>query len=59
MARNTGALLVLNNDAHGPSDYVGLEMATKILKGSGLLDDEINSVFINNQNIFEKAYGGL
>lgn len=59
MARNVGASLVINNDAHSPSDYVGLDMAIKILKGSGLSDNEINNVFDNNKNIFEKAYGGI
>lgn len=59
MARLTGALMVVDNDAHVPSDYVGPETAVKILRGSGLDGVEIEKIFINNKNIFEKAFGGF
>lgn len=58
MARITGASLVINNDAHSPSDYVGISMATKVLYGCGLNASEINKVLDNNKIIFEKALGG-
>ncbi|MBN2705863.1 MAG: histidinol phosphate phosphatase domain-containing protein [Deltaproteobacteria bacterium] len=40
LARQTGAKLLLNNDAHGPGDLVSLEMAERIALGAGLTDDE-------------------
>ena len=59
MAKLVGALMVVDNDAHAPSDYVGPEMAAKILRGSGLDSEEIAQVFTNNKNIFEKVFGGF
>ena len=58
-AREVGASLVINNDAHSPSDYLGLTMAEKILYGCGLNKKEIIEVFENNKKIFEKAFGGF
>ncbi|MCK4377813.1 MAG: histidinol phosphate phosphatase domain-containing protein [Deltaproteobacteria bacterium] len=40
VARETGAPLVLNNDAHAPGDLVRLEFAEKVAKGAGLTGAE-------------------
>ncbi|MDE7169251.1 MAG: histidinol phosphate phosphatase domain-containing protein [Mucispirillum sp.] len=58
MAGKTGAKLVINNDAHSPSDFVGVDKAIKIMMGAGLSDNEINDIADNNKRVFEKAYGG-
>lgn len=58
MARQAGAKLVIDNDAHEPGDFVGYEKACKIMLGAGLLEDEIKSIINNNKYIFEKAFGG-
>lgn len=58
MARKAGANMVIDNDAHTPSDFVGSEKAYKIMLGSGLSDDEIKTIINNNKIIFEKVIGG-
>jgi len=57
MARQCKAKLVLDNDAHSPSDFVGREMAVKIAKGAGLTDEEIAVMFANSQDIVRKVQG--
>ncbi len=59
LARKHGATLVVNNDAHSPSDYVGLDRATKIMLGAGLSQDEIKEVINNNKKIFKNGLGGV
>ena len=50
--------LVIDNDAHAPSDFVGSEKACKIMLGAGISDEEIKNIINNNKRIFEKAFGG-
>ncbi len=59
MARRAGAELVIDNDAHEPSDFVGYEKARKIMLGAGLDENEIKHIINNNKYIFEKAVGGV
>ena len=58
MAGKAGANLVIDNDAHSPSDFVGSEKAFKIMLGAGISDNEIKNIINNNKIIFEKAVGG-
>ncbi|HQG65479.1 MAG TPA: histidinol phosphate phosphatase domain-containing protein [Smithella sp.] len=51
VARKFKARLVLNNDAHAPADFVGMERAKKIARGAGLSHDEISAMLENSQNI--------
>ncbi|HHD12079.1 MAG TPA: histidinol phosphate phosphatase domain-containing protein [Deltaproteobacteria bacterium] len=55
MARRFGVGLVFNTDAHAPSDLVTEEMATKILKGAGLTDEECEKVWQNARSLVERA----
>jgi putative hydrolase len=55
MARKFKAQLVLNNDAHAPSDFVGSKMATNIARGAGLSDEEIAAMFENSQKLVQRA----
>ncbi len=55
LAREVGASLVINNDAHMPSDYVGYDMAVSVMQGAGLTLEEIEIIVSNNRKIFNKA----
>jgi histidinol phosphatase-like PHP family hydrolase len=55
MARKFKAQLVLNNDAHAASDFVGKTMALKIARGAGLTDDEISAMLNNSGKIIQRA----
>lgn len=54
MARKFKAGLLLNNDAHSPADFVGLERAERIARGAGLTDDEISAMFENSKRMVKK-----
>lgn len=41
MARRHGARLVLNNDAHGPGDWISAERRRAVALGAGMTPDEI------------------
>jgi len=55
MSRKFNAQLVLNNDAHAASDFVGKTMAFKIARGAGLTDDEISAMLNNSGKIIQRA----
>ncbi|MCX8084481.1 MAG: histidinol phosphate phosphatase domain-containing protein [Calditerrivibrio sp.] len=57
MAKKYGCNLVINNDFHAPGDYTDKDMATKILCGVGLNEEEIARVFENNRYLFNKQGG--
>ena len=54
MAKKFHAHLILNNDAHSPSDFVSREKAIRIARGAGLNDDEISVMFENSQRMVQK-----
>jgi histidinol phosphatase-like PHP family hydrolase len=54
MARKHNARLVLNNDAHAPSDFVGHKMAVYVAKGAGLTEKEIDVMFRNSQELVQR-----
>ena len=54
MAKRFNAGLILNNDAHSPSDFVGRTRATSIARGAGLNDDEISEMLENSQRMVKK-----
>ena len=54
MAKEAGASLVLNTDAHEAEDLITLEEATQIASSVGLDGREIEAVFKNSANIVEK-----
>ena len=51
---NLRPILILNNDAHAPADFVGSEMAKNIARGAGLNDDEISAMFENSRRMVKK-----
>jgi putative hydrolase len=54
LARQYGASLVLNTDAHGPQDFISLETARKIARGAGLALPEIDRMFGNSEALIRK-----
>jgi len=47
LAREVGALLVVNTDAHEPSDLISREQAGRVARGAGLLDTEVALLLAN------------
>ena len=58
LARQAGAELLLNNDAHAPGDLVTLEMAEKIALGAGLDASEWQRMRCNAQSLVERKNAG-
>jgi histidinol phosphatase-like PHP family hydrolase len=48
IARQAGAKLVLNTDAHSPGDMIDQEMARLVAAGAGLTEEEIQIVTVDN-----------
>jgi len=59
LARQYGASLVLNSDAHSPQDLISLEMARKIARGAGLAVPEIEAMFGNSEALIRKILRDL
>ncbi len=58
VARQAGAQLLLNNDAHVPGDLVSLERAEKIALGAGLDAEEWQHMRRNAQGLVERKSVG-
>jgi histidinol phosphatase-like PHP family hydrolase len=54
LARQYGASLVLNTDAHSPGDFISLETALKIARGAGLTESETEVMFRNSERLVRK-----
>jgi putative hydrolase len=55
LARKFKAQLILDNDAHAASDFVGSKMATNVARGAGLSDSEIAVMFENSKKLVQRA----
>lgn len=53
LAHKVGARLVINTDAHDPSDLIDREMAWKIGLGAGMDKKEVEGAFNNSQQLVE------
>jgi putative hydrolase len=53
-----GATLVINTDAHAPSDLIDREMATKVLLGAGISTAKAEEVFAASEAIVKRVLGG-
>ena len=51
MARQFGALLILNTDAHAPEDLVSPDRAKKIACGAGMTEAEVYEMFENSKRL--------
>jgi len=55
LALKHGAVLVVNTDAHSPSDLITLETARKVLAGAGMDGGRIEEALRASKSIVEKA----
>jgi histidinol phosphatase-like PHP family hydrolase len=56
IARQTGAKLILNTDAHSPGDMIDQEMARLVAAGAGLNEKEVQTVItVNPQALVQRA----
>ncbi len=51
MAREHGAKLVINNDAHAPGDLLKPDMVRQVALGAGMNDDEIAAANSNSETL--------
>jgi histidinol phosphatase-like PHP family hydrolase len=54
-ARRFGARLVINNDAHEPSDFLSREMRRAVALGAGMTDEEVRAADQTTLEIFQKS----
>ncbi len=57
MAQEYGAKLVINNDAHAPSDILSPELVHKIALGAGMSDEQFQQAQNNAAQLVAKAKG--
>lgn len=56
VARDVGAKLLLNSDAHGPDDFLSEELARKVVLGAGLREEDLEEIlFRNPQELLRRA----
>lgn len=55
LARQVGAELVINADAHGPGDFLTAEMAELVGRGAGLSEAEYHRVRANMEQLLARA----
>lgn len=55
LALKHGATLVIDTDAHGPSDLISHEMARKVILSAGIEESMVDGIFDNSKAIIEKA----
>ena len=55
LARQTGAGLVLNTDAHGPGDLITRQFGVKVVMGAGLDESEFERMLERSRTLAERA----
>lgn len=58
LAREAGAALVIDSDAHASRDLMDRALATKVGLGAGLTEDELATAFANSERLVERLTGG-
>ena len=59
LARKCGAKLVINNDAHGPGDFVSRDYRKKVGLGAGLTREEYMQVEANSRDLVDTILGRI
>jgi histidinol phosphatase-like PHP family hydrolase len=54
LAMEMGAPLVLDTDAHDPSDLITVKHALAVARGAGLSEDQVNAMFTNSEQLAER-----
>ncbi|MCW8858970.1 MAG: histidinol phosphate phosphatase domain-containing protein [Deltaproteobacteria bacterium] len=57
LAAEFGAKLVINNDAHAPSDLLSADLVRKIVLGAGMTDEQYLQARKNSEELVAKAKG--
>lgn len=55
MAKAAGARLIINTDAHSPSDLITIEEAERIVMGAGLTADDFMQIMRNAEDLVRSA----
>ena len=55
LSQKLGARLVINTDAHEPSDLIDREMARKVGLGAGMTKEEVETAFHNSEQIVDRC----
>ena len=58
LAREVGASLIVNTDAHGPGDLITREEAEGVARGAGLSDAEVTALFADAETLARRLAGG-
>ena len=56
IASETGAILIINTDAHDPEDLISRYRAKIVLRGAGIAENELEQIFANSQKIVDKIF---
>ena len=57
MAREAGAMTLVNTDAHAPEDLSTMEFATKVARGAGMTPEEVRAALVSNVETVLKRVG--
>jgi histidinol phosphatase-like PHP family hydrolase len=57
LAREAGAKLVINTDAHSPSDLITRAFAVTVGVGAGLTVSEVDACFVNSETLVKRLTG--
>jgi putative hydrolase len=57
LAREVGARLIVNTDAHAPGDLISREQAEQVARGAGLTDPEVTSLFADAEALARRVAG--
>jgi histidinol phosphatase-like PHP family hydrolase len=57
LALELGAALVVNTDAHAPSDLIDAEMARRVALGAGVPEERLAELWDNSRRILARALG--
>ncbi len=57
LAREVGASLIVNTDAHAPGDLITREQAEQVARGAGLSDPEVTTLFADAETLARRLAG--
>ncbi len=56
IAKEVGARLIVDSDAHGPGDFLTEELARKVVIGAGLKEEDLEEILVRNpQELLRRA----
>jgi len=58
LAKEKGAKLIFNTDAHGPEDLINNQEALEVVKKAGMVKEDLELMFENARSLIRKAIKG-